>query len=389
MVAATSGAAMDSGDDPQLDIVAQRWPDITLAEADSLVGLIRGGDGVRARGMASHSGRPTAAAALVDTSRGLLFIKRYTRSVRDVETITPYHRFVAYLADRGVPTPRFLGFESTDGGTVLVRGDFVYEAYWAAAGEDEYGSALTWDPPRAPDHARSLGAFLAQIDCAAAGFDEPALAPNGMSNSFGVFAQDDIDGAVESWLECRPSVRGYLAITDRDLHADLDVVRTYSRALSGVYPTLEERWTHGDPHVSNFLWKGGRPAAVIDFGLADRNTAVFDVAMLLERHCIQWVDVMNGKDDAYRIDVARDLLEGYTSVRPLSDIEKTVLPDVLAISQAQSGLSWLQYYMDGTHRMEDAAWCYDVCFLAHTRWFGSDSGRRFLDALRGILDEVD
>lgn len=409
---AAEGVPMRSGDDPQLEIVVQRWPDVSEGEARSLIRLMRRADGVGMNRIVSHSGRPTGAAALVDTSRGLLFIKRYARSVRDVDTIVPYHRFAAYVADRGISTPRFEMFVSSDGdapvsddalssglsspgsgdswraavdGSVLVHGPMAYEAYWVADGEDLYGDALTWDPPRTIGHARSLGGFLARIDVASRGFDDPPLTPNGMSNRFGVFASEDIDAAVDSWLDGRPSVRRYLELTGRELHADLDVVRPYARALSRSYGTLETQWTHGDPHVSNFLWTNGRPSAVIDFGLADRNTALFDLAMLIERHCIQWVDVMNGNEDAYRLDVAEALLDGYAEVRPLSDVERMILPDVLAISQAQAGLAWLQYYMDGTHRMDDAAWCYDVCLMAHTRWFGSPSGRRFLDGLRALL----
>lgn len=47
-----------------------------------------------------------------------------------------------------------------------------------------------------------------------------------------------------------------------------------------------------------------RPSAVIDSGPADRSTAVFGLAMLIERNRIRWVGVTSGNEDACRLDVA-------------------------------------------------------------------------------------
>ncbi|MCH4209496.1 phosphotransferase enzyme family protein [Bifidobacterium sp.] len=426
---------MKGNGDPQLEIVAQHWPNVEAYEAQALLRL--SDPSIIVHSVASYSGRPTAAASLVHTSIGLIFIKRYARCVRDASTIEPYHRYAAYLADHGIATPSFLRFHEDEesvlevpGGTssVALTAGCAYEAYLAADGSDRYGKALTWDPPRALDEARQLGRFLAAIDVASAGFEQPALEPNGMSNAFGLLAfgsaglSDSADRfssahalkqAVTPWLEQRPGVRRYLELTQRDIFSDMQIALPYGEAIAKPYATLHPQWTHGDPHISNFLWQGDRPCAVIDFGLADCNTAVFDLAMLLERHAIQWVDVMNGKDDACRPDVMLALLEGYCAVRPLSDAEKAVLPGLLPICQVEAGLNWIQYYMnaaaalggacseDGeglagaapesvaaermSHALSDADWCYDACFLAHTCWFGSGAGRRLLDTLRSAL----
>lgn len=384
---------MDKNGNSQLDIVIQRWPDIQLEEAQSVFDLLQ--SPVRARAVVSNSGRPTAAAALIDTNYGLMFMKRYARSVRDVQTIEPYHRYVTFLANRGIHTPIFLPFASGSnidvvvqktGDTTAIRGNDIYEVYSAAEGEDRYGKALTWDPPATLSEAYCLGEMLASIDLASSGFNEPRMVPNGMTNTFGLFATPDLDKQWQQWIAQRPSVSEYLSMTKRDIVHDLEAIRPYASRIAHVYEQLESTWIHGDPHISNFLWENDGPCAVIDFGLADRNTALFDLVMALERHAIQWVEVSAGKLDAYRLDVAEAILRGYAEVRPLSDIEKEILPDVLRLAQAEAGLNWLQYYMNGTRRLEDAAWCYDSCFLAHMQWFDTIPGRDLLDGIRRALD---
>lgn len=383
---------MDAENNPQLEIVVQRWPDIDLPEATTVLAALTGT--VHASSIVAHSARPTASSSLVRSDHGTIFVKRYARSVRDVETIAPYHRFAAYLTDRGISTPRFLHFASDNAqglhvdprsDTVAVIGDMAYEAYPVASGEDRYTKALSWDPPKTLDEARKLGAFVAAMNRVSVGFDEAALKANGMTNRFGLFAQHDVDAALETWLAQRPAVTAYLTMSGRDLTRDAQVVQPYASRIASRYSALPSSWTHGDPHISNFLWSGTGPTAVFDFGLSDRNTALFDLAMLLERHSIQWLDVMDGHEEACRPDVAKALIEGYCSVRPLSDDEKAILPDMLAISQAEAGLNWIGYYMNGTHRHSDADWCYDTCFLGHTRWFSTNPGRALLDSIREYL----
>ncbi|MFT8592285.1 MAG: phosphotransferase [Bifidobacterium sp.] len=412
------GIPLDSDGNPQLEIVAQRWPDIEMMESQRILDALD--QPLRARSIVSHSGRPTSAASLIRTDRGLVFIKRYSRTVRDVETIAPYHRYAEFLSHSGISTPRFLRFNpeasvsptameelgNTDmlnvdpqlsvaqqhsvnpqTATVAITADAAYEAYMASTGEDRYGKALSWDPPKTLEEARNLGESVAKIDAASRDFDEPRMRPNGMSNTFGLFASDDIHASWKSWVARRPAVQRYIRLTNRDISHDLDIVQPYAGKVAAHYGQLHRQWTHGDPHTSNFLWTGNAPSTVIDFGLADRNTAVFDLAMAIERHAIQWVAVMDGHEDACRPDIAESIIRGYCSHRPLQDAEKLILPELLAICQAESGLNWLQYYMDGVHRLDDAAWCYDVCFLAHTRWFSTGPGRALLDSIRDCLSE--
>ncbi|MCH4161128.1 MAG: phosphotransferase [Bifidobacterium sp.] len=385
---------MESKGNPQLDMVVQRWPDVDLAQAQALCSSLS--EPVVAQRILSHSARPTAAASLVSTNVAPIFIKRYDRAIRDTPSITPYHRYAEYLGDHGITAPRFLHFNSqsstafsvdSSNDTVAVQGNAAFECYVAVEGEDRYAKALSWDSPSDLEEAHELGSYVASIDCASVGFAEARLPINGMSNTFGMFASGDIHGSLNLWLNQRPLVRRYLELTQRDIAHDVQVVEPYAGRVGKLYQTLPARWTHGDPHISNFLWHGKHPSAVIDFGLSDQNTAIFELAMLLERHCIQWVDIMDGNEAAYRPDVAAALITGYCTVRPLSDIERLILPDILAICQAEAGLNWLQYYMKLPNRLQDADWCYDSCFLAHTRWFSTPSGQSLLRDIRECLEK--
>ncbi|OZG67421.1 phosphotransferase enzyme family protein [Bifidobacterium eulemuris] len=378
--------------DPQLDIVAQRWSDITLDEAGRVLAALD--RPLHASRIVSHSGRPTAAGSLVLTEEGdVVFVKRYARSVRDAEGIAPYHRFVAHLIAHGVQAPPFLPFSpQTPGarGTTLSIADAVYEVSRQGRGEDRYVTALTWEPPRSVGEAEALGAFVARMSLAAEGFDEPRRAvPDPFQNRFGLFASADLDEALDAWLEERPSVAEYLAMTERDIHRDLERHRVWAERVASRYGRLDACWTHGDPHISNFLWQGDAPVSVFDFGLADRNTALFDLVQTLERHAIQFIDIANGHDDSCRPDIADAIVRGYHRVRPLDDDERALITDMLPVSQSEASLNWIAYYMKGTGRVEDAAWCYDTSLLGHTAWFHRDAGRRFLDALRGSLDALD
>ena len=380
---------MENADnDPQLDIVAQRWPDVTLDEAGRVLAALA--EPMRAQEVLAHSGRPTASGSMVRTDHGDVFIKRYDRSVRDTPSILPYHRFVAHLASAGMPCPAFLEFDehAAPGAlrTTLAVGPSVYEVCPRADGEDRYADALTWDPPRSLAEAEGLGALLARIALAAASFDEPR--PESVSpfqDRFGLFASDDLDAALEEWLAQRPSVARYLKDTHRDLRRDLAEHRRFSERISGAYRQLPSCWTHGDPHVSNFLWRGDAPSAAFDFGLADRNAAVFDLVEALERNAIQFVQIMNGDDTACRPDIAGAIIRGYQRVRPLGDNERALVADMLPVAQAEASLTWIGYYADGTGRADDAAWCYDVSLIAHTAWFFRPAGRAFLDAVRAAL----
>lgn len=377
--------------DPALDLMVQRWPAISLSEAATVLAQLE--HPLKVTHIISVSGRPMAAGCLVATDHGDMYIKRYATAVRESGTVLPYHRFVAHVADKGIPTPVFRRFaDMTTVGrpeqTILHWNDSIYEVSERAIGEDRYSKAYIWDPPRHATEAESLGAFLGRLDIASRGFNEPRPSPCGYQARFSIFEHEDVVEAARQWLSQRPLIAQWLHDTGRDYPRDIARFGHLAEQLAPRYRTVERIWTHGDTHLSNFMWKGDAPSAIFDFGMADRNTAVFELAMALERHTIQWLDVMKGHPDSYRTDLIEAIIHGYHSVRPLTDDEREVLPDVVAASQIEGGSTLIDYWLRSEGRAEDIAWGYDVGFVAHGDWYLSTSGTRYLDAIRNVLDRL-
>src|SRR5678815_5685700 len=73
---------------------------------------------------------------------------------------------------------------------------------------------------------------------------------------------------------------------------------------------------HGDLFRDNVLWAGDAVAALLDFESAFRGPLVYDLAVLVLSWCY---------GDAFEPDLARAMVRGYESVRPLTAQEKRAL----------------------------------------------------------------
>jgi Ser/Thr protein kinase RdoA (MazF antagonist) len=153
-----------------------------------------------------------------------------------------------------------------------------------------------------------------------------------------------------------------------------------------VQPRLARQarlWTHGDWHVSNLCWSEAGPharvAAVLDFGLAARTFALFDLATAIERNAIAWLEP---GDDIARPRIARALLDGYRARRPLDRDELDLLADLLPIVHVDFALSEVEYFsaITGSQANADVAW--NTFLRGHAAWFRSAPGRALRDALR-------
>jgi Putative homoserine kinase type II (protein kinase fold) len=312
-----------------------------------------------------------------------VFLKRYAPASVTARHLEATHRFVAHLRSRGVPTPGFLPFEG--GATALVDESGVWEISEAARGSDRYRDAHSWSPPASAAEARALGHMTARIALASADFEEPRQPPSSYQSRLDLFTHDPRPHLAD-WLEQRPGVAAFLVDTGRDLAADLELHSRFARALEPEADQLPLAWTHGDLHVSNAFWEGDHISDVIDFGLADRTVAVYDLAVAIERNAFLWLDIMAGHADAVRLDIAAALIDGYQQVRPLSHHERAALAAVMPVVQAEAALNWIEYQYALLHDVAAATWSYDVFFLAHTRWFDTTDGARFTRWLEKHLD---
>lgn len=407
----------NESNDPQLDIVAQRWANVDLDEANTVCSLLE--EPLEADCVLSHSLRPMAAGSLIRAhykddsprkSQSLdVYIKRCSTKVRQASTIRPYHRFAEHLLQNKISTPKYLYFNKnsetlgleknicgdTSGdiyvdGTLLVIGDCAYEVTLKASGEDRYKDAYTWDPPKTCEEAKNLGVMMARIALASQSFDEPNPKEiNAFQSRFSLCASEDVQNDAEVWLKNRPDLAKFLKEQNRDFVKDLsEFAPTCKKIYDLGYANLKKQWTHGDPHISNFMWEGSAPSAVFDFGMAYKNTAIYDLAMTLERNTIQWVDIANGKKDSFRTDLVKSILQGYSSVKPLTDVEKELLPLVLSVSQIEQCVEFVDYYLKSNGSYDFKIWGYDTGFLEHARWYKSCFGKRYLNYLTEVLQKI-
>lgn len=90
---------------------------------------------------------------------------------------------------------------------------------------------------------------------------------------------------------------------------------------------------HGDLFVDNILFRGDEVSGIIDFYYAHTAAYATDIAVSLNAQA-----VLLGKDDRERMQV---FLEGYESLRPLSEAEQEALPVLLRLGALRFWVSRL------------------------------------------------
>lgn len=341
------------------DLVAPHWPPVTHAEAEMLLAAY-GREVVR---VAWRSPRPLSAAALVETDRGTVFVKRHAARVRDADGLAEEHAFAAHLRGGGVPVPEVL--RTTDGRTAVADGPWTWEVHARAPGRDTYRDAPSWTPFRSTEHAHTAGAALARLQVAAEGFAAPARRPQLLTAGWDAVRSPDLVDGVRAYAAARPLVAAALARRDwtADVHA---VLKPLHARLRPYVPDLPPGWTHGDGHASNLLWTpDGEVAAVLDLGLADRTTPLLDLATAIERGTVSWLD----PSPAARLDHVDALVAGWSCVRPLTDLEAAALPELLPLVHVDLALSETGYFAGVTGSRTDTNLAYDGYLLGHARWF--------------------
>jgi len=380
------------------------WPALTLAEVDGLLrGYPQAGGAVR---VVSVSPRPFSAASVVETPRGRVFVKRHASVVRDGDGLMEEHRLLEYLAGRTSLVKAAL--KDRDGRSAVGIGDWTYEVHPVAEGVDVYEEALSWTPFLHAGHARAAGRALAELHQAAEGYGAPRRKVQQLVSSFTIFGGELAGGAgldrlpagpvarMERYLDARPLLRAYAEKRAWRRSIEELLLPFYEKLrpwLGGLAPL----WTQNDLHASNLIWmEPGSDAAaeacvrsvsVIDFGLADRTTAVHDVATALERNVVEWLRI-GEPDEAglVHFDHVDALLEGYEDVRGMSPEERQALVTLLPLVHCEFALSETDYFLSVLLSEEKARLGYEGYFLGHAEWFLSEAGRGLLDHLQRWAD---
>jgi Ser/Thr protein kinase RdoA (MazF antagonist) len=365
-------------------LVEPDWPPLTLDEARALLSRFPGCG--QPTEILSVSPRPFSAASVVAAENGHVFIKRQHRAVRDQEGLHEEHHFLKHLRAHGAPVPRVLADAS--GETAIASGAWIYEVHEVPAGVDLYEDALSWTPFRSAAHARSTGRALARLHLAARDFDTPQRKAQPLVASFTIFAAEDAGAAMKRYLAARPSLAED-AVTRAGCREALELLEPFHAALRPFLPALKPLWTHNDLHASNLLWSDGgddaQAVAVIDFGLADRTNAVHDLAQAIERSIVEWLALREGLEDTQDIPLHLDhlkaLLDGYESVRPLSEEEAAALTPMTALCHAEFALTEADYFLSALHSEGNARVCSEGYLVGHARWYRGTGGRKLLDAI--------
>jgi len=251
-----------------------------------------------------------------------------------------------------------------------------------------YEEALSWTPFRSTVHARSAGEMLARLHLASEGFDAPRRKIQPLVASFTIFAADDPEVALDDYLNARPAL-ARSTITRAACDEALSLLSPLHAKLKPLLPALKPLWTHNDLHASNLLWSNrddhASAVAVIDFGLADRTNTVYDLAQAIERNIVEWLALREGFEDTEEVPVHLDhlkaLLDGYESVRLLSEAESAALAPMTALCHAEYALAEADYFLGVLHSDENARVCSEAYMAGHARWFRGTGGRRLLDAI--------
>lgn len=366
-------------------MVAPDWSPLTLGEINAVLADDTSGNADTepvaslappagpAAAVEWRSPRPLSSTAHVRMADGArLVVKRVPVALRDAEALAEEHAFMDHLRARGIPVPRVWS---------RVRGEFAYEFQTPGAGRDLYQGEFSWSPYRSVGQASAAGALLARMHCAAVGFDALERPVRPLQAAMCT----DLVAGVERHAAARPALGAFLH--ERDWRAELDAVVVPPRLdPSG----LEQLWTHNDWHGTNLLWRegDGREAigAVFDFGLANRTTAVFDLATAIERFAVDWIALRDTGAARIHADQLAAFLRGYCDIRPLTSRERAALPEIFPLAQVHYQLSEIDYFLSVLPRpnIENAEIAYRSYFLGHLRWMKSADGRALCDLLRHI-----
>lgn len=356
------------------------WPFLTFAEVDALLRRFPSAGG--ADRILSYSPRPFSAASIVETAHGRVFVKRHHHAVRDREGLLEEHRLLQHLRARGGIVPAVLVNDA--GETAIATNQWTYEVHSVADGIDLYEQELSWTPFHSTEHARAAGRALAGLHGAIADYDAPPRRTPSLVTSFHIFAAQEPWPRLEEFVASRPELAKYLAARDWHARTNATLLPFYAK-LRPLLASLRPSWTHNDFHASNLFWSSPTPGAevraIIDFGLADRTTAVHDLATAIERNGVRWLLLDGQFDEVVHLDHILSLLRGYEEIRPLTSSEAHALVALLPLVHAEFALSEADYFLRVLHSEEKAALAWDGYFLGHAAWFQGENGRRLMEQL--------
>lgn len=370
------------------DAAAPDWPHLTTEDIATVAlafELER-----HAPRIAWHSPRPLSAAAIADLGGRRLFFKRHHRLLRTAPELAEEHRFIAHLRSRGARVARVLSART--GATAFAWGEWTYEVHELGAGVDAYRDAASWTPFLSEAHAHAAGRALGRLHRAARGYSAPPRSAHVLVSNDDIIRCEDPLARIERLCLQRPALGRYLG--GRPWRRQLrEAILPFHGEYLRFAHSLQPLWTHNDWHASNLLWSAYDSSAsvttILDFGLSDRTSAVYDLATAVERNVIPWLDIHAGERRPSHLVLARLLIEGYLDIAPLTPLERRALLAILPIVHVGYALAEIEYFEEITRSSSNAELAYEAFLLGHCHWFMTAEGRELLEQLRvalGVLD---
>ena len=354
------------------------WPRLDAKEIDAVVK--RWGLAAANARVVWHSPRPLSSAAIVALADRKVFVKRHHHSVRTGPELREEHRFIQHLHAHGAPVSGVV--QATDAATAVERGEWTYEIHELGLGVDLYRDAISWSPFASTDHAVAAGHTLGLLHISSQGFDAPPRQASLLVSNDQIIRSTEPLRVVQHLIDQRPALADYFDGKNWQVEIARAVAPFHDRFLDTL-PHLESLWTHSDWHASNLLWSDASATAsvrtVLDFGLSDRTSAVYDLATAIERNTIPWLDIHDGVAAAADLGLVSGLIRGYLRGRPLSSWERTALVAILPLVHVGFAVTEIDYFHGITHSAENADLAYFGFLIGHCAWFETPQGQALLD----------
>ena len=267
-------------------------------------------------------------------------------------------------------------------------GDWTYEVYEKAAGFDLYVDQQSWTPFFYTEHAAKVGSLLAKLHVAMQDFPElHGRSARYLVSNQQLLESENIVTAIQQRIQNSPELSRYFADKKLDT-VFLERVSQTHHKIKHVLQQATKIWTHNDLHASNLFWSTQSADAnitvVIDFGLSDRNSALYDLAVTIERNFIDWLVLEHTSQ--INIDEAglSAFLQAYfAETHPQQDF--SILPELLKIVHLDFAFSELEYFVGITQNLKHADAAYYDWIVGHVNWFFAEQGQQFTQTFTRLI----
>ena len=139
------------------------------------------------------------------------------------------------------------------------------------------------------------------------------------------------------WNATVPQVLPFMATEAAHL-LQAELTHQNTIASSTAYAALPRGPVHADLFRDNVMFEGTALTGFFDFYFAGVDTWLFDLCVALNDWCIHHTD------GSHHADLAQAMLHAYQAVRPLTDAERQLLPDLLRAGALRFWISRLWDY---------------------------------------------